>query len=145
MARRRKTIKRMGSRGKIRRDKNGKFVNKSGTNRSKGYNRANLRKGQQAAKKAAAKRKVGSTSSKPKTKIAKKKSKSRAAAEKVALAAGAYHVNRYANKAKGAAEGALDKVERKAIDKVKSRLGTTKVKPKAKAKTKSKARPKKRR
>lgn len=47
----RRTLKSSAARGRIPRDKNGKFVNKSGSNRSKGANVQNLRKGRKAGAK----------------------------------------------------------------------------------------------
>ncbi|QXO13663.1 hypothetical protein SEA_DUMPTRUCK_6 [Gordonia phage DumpTruck] len=52
----RRTLKSSAARGRIPRDKNGKFVNASGRNRSKGANLQNLKKGRKAGSKNKAKR-----------------------------------------------------------------------------------------
>lgn len=125
-----KSIKSIASRGKIRRDKNGKFVNKSGTNSSKGYNKANLKKGQAAAKKrgeAAVKKKKASVAAKKKTFTPKKKaskSKSKSKGKATVAAIGSYLAARYTGKAMAEIDKGLTKAEKKAIKAAKVKIGT---------------------
>ncbi|QFG10550.1 hypothetical protein HWC68_gp07 [Gordonia phage Gibbin] len=100
----RRTLKGRAAKGRIPRDKNGKFVDVNGRNKSTGPNLKNLQKGR--------KRK---TSSKR-----KKKSSNRAGA--IAAGVAAYAANRYTNKLKNEAEKHLSKAEDKVARVAKAKI-----------------------
>ncbi|WNO26231.1 hypothetical protein SEA_FULCRUM_8 [Gordonia phage Fulcrum] len=101
----RRTLKGRAAKGRIPRDKNGKFVDANGRNRSTGPNLKNLKKGRT---KAAAKKR------------SKKKSSSRAGA--IAAGVAAYAANRYTNKLKNEAEKHLSKAEDKVARVAKAKI-----------------------
>ncbi|UJQ86701.1 hypothetical protein SEA_JALEBI_8 [Gordonia phage Jalebi] len=102
----RRTLKGRAAKGRIPRDKNGKFVDANGRNRSTGPNLKNLKKGRT---KAAAKKRSK-----------KKKSSSRAGA--IAAGVAAYAANRYTNKLKNEAEKHLSKAEDKVARVAKAKI-----------------------
>ncbi|WPH57955.1 hypothetical protein SEA_LUCKYLEO_6 [Gordonia phage LuckyLeo] len=93
----RKTLKGRAAKGRIPRDKNGKFVNKMGKNASRGPNLKNLEKG-------------------------RKKRRANKGVKAAASAVAAYAVARYTSKATSAAEKQLSKLERRASKAVVTRL-----------------------